>query len=164
MNGTERHGGSGAGASLVDVSAFVDLADKICADMRAENGELRAEMKAEKEQMLAQAKAEKEELRAENDELRQKLAPTAVVTDEQLAALEARLEALHAAQLISDDELFAVEDCVADFFEAKAMFEVVTMEVANANSAVGKVHKLVVLSEGVARDPTFARQLRRKFV
>ena len=46
-----------------------------------------------------------------------------MVTDEQLAALEARLEALHAAQLISDDELFAVEDCVADFFEAKAVFD-----------------------------------------
>ena len=87
MYGTERHGEAGAGASLVDMSAFVDLADKICADMRAENGELRAEMKLEKEQML-------EELRAQNDELRQKLAPAVVVTDEQLAALEARLEAL----------------------------------------------------------------------
>ena len=105
-----------------------------------------------------------EKIERSKEELRRELTPKPVVTDAQLAALEARLEALHAAQLISDDELFAAEDGVADFFEAKAMFEVVTMEVANANSAVGKVHKLVVLSEGVARDPTFARQLRRKFV
>ena len=71
---------------------------------------------------------------------------------------------LHAAQLISDDELFAVEDCVADFHEAKATFEVATLEIAGANRAVGKVHKLVLLSEGVAKDPMLARQLRRKFV
>ena len=132
------------------MSAFVDLAEKMQARTEDKIERLREEMKAE-------AKAEKEELRRE-------LAPTAVVTDEQLAALEARLEALHAAQLISDDELFVLEDHVTDFFEAKAMFEVLTMEVAHANGAVGKVHKLVVLSEGVARDPTFARQLRRKFV
>ena len=48
--------------------------------------------------------------------------------------------------------------------EAKATFEVATLEIAGANRAVGKVHKLVLLSEGVAKDPMLARQLRRKFV
>jgi len=105
-----------------------------------------------------------EKIERSKEDLRRELTPKPVVTDAQLEALQTRLEALHASQLISDDELFVLEDHVTDFFEAKAMFEVVTMEVANANSAVGKVHKLVVLSEGVARDPTFARQLRRKFV
>ena len=181
MYGTERHGEAGAGASLVDLSAFVDLAEKMqtrteeFADkMQARTEDkierLREEMKAEKEEM----KVEKEEMRAElkakakaeKEELRRELAPTPVVTDEQLAALEARLEALHAAQLISDDELFVLEDCIADFLEAKATFglEAVTAEVASAHRAVGKVHKLVVLSEGVPRDPMLARQLRRKFV
>ena len=42
--------------------------------------------------------------------------------------------------------------------------EVVTMEVAQTNRAAGKVHKLVVLSEGVAKDAVLARQLRRKFI
>ena len=83
------------------MSAFVDLAEKMQARTEDKIERLREEMKAE-------AKAEKEELRRE-------LAPTAVVTDEQLAALEARLEALHAAQLISEDELFSLEDCIADF-------------------------------------------------
>ena len=63
-----------------------------------------------------------------------------------------------------DDELFAAEDCIADFYEAKATFEVATLEIAGANRAVGKVHKLVLLSEGVAKDPMLARQRRRKFV
>ena len=34
----------------------------------------------------------------------------------------------------------------------------------HANSAVGKVHKLVVLSAAVPKDAMFARQARRKFV
>ena len=79
-------------------------------------------------------------------------------------ARAARLEGLHAAQLLSDDELFAAEDCVADFLEAKASFDVVTLNVVNASRAAGKAHKLVVLSEGVPKDAMFARQLRRKFV
>ena len=161
MHNTERHGGVGAGASLVDMSAFVDLAEKMQAKTEefADKMQARTEDKIERlrEEMKAEAKAEKEELRRE-------LAPTAVVTDEQLAALEARLEALHAAQLISEDELFSLEDCIADFCEAKAIFEVLTTEVAHANSAVGKVHKLVVLSEAVPKDAMFARQARRKFV
>ena len=79
-------------------------------------------------------------------------------------AVTARLEALHAAQLLSDDELFALEDCVADFIEAQASYDVVTMEAVNANRAIGKVHKLVALGEGMPSDAMFARQLRRKFV
>ena len=117
MFATERRGDAGAGASLVDMSAFVDLAEKMqtrteeFADkMQARTEDkierLREEMKAEKEEMRAEMKAE---ATAEKEELRRELAPAPVVTDEQLAALEARLEALHAGQLISDDELFAME-------------------------------------------------------
>ena len=140
---------------MVEMSAFVELADKMQARTEDKIDRMREEMKAERAEM----KAEKEELRRE-------LTPAVVVTDDQLQALEARLEALHAAQLISDDELFVLEDCIADFLEAKATFGLaaVTAEVASAHRAVGKVHKLVVLSEGVPRDPMLARQLRRKFV
>ena len=140
---------------MVEMSAFVELADKMQARTEDKIDRMREEMKAERAEM----KAEKEELRRE-------LTPAVVVADGQVQALEARLEALHAAQLISDDELFVLEDCIADFLEAKATFglELVTAEVASAHRAVGKVHKLVVLSEGVPRDPMLARQLRRKFV
>ena len=68
------------------------------------------------------------------------------------------------AKMLSDDELFAVEDCVADFAEARATCEVVTLEIVAANRAVGKAHKLVALSETMPGDGMFARQLRRKFV
>ena len=105
-----------------------------------------------------------EKIERSKEELRRELTPKPVVTDAQLEALQMRLEALHAAQLISDDELFVLEDHVTDFFEAKAMFEVVTVEVAHANSAVGKVHKLVALSEATTKDAGLARQVRRKFL
>ena len=96
--------------------------------------------------------------------MEKRLAPKEVISAEQVDAVTARLEALHAAQLLSDDELFALEDCVADFIEAQASYDVVTMEAVNANCAIGKVHKLVALGEGMPRDAMFARQLRRKFV
>ena len=80
-------------------------------------------------------------------------------THPQLEALQTRLEALHASQLISDDELFVLEDCIADFFEVKRSFDVVTLEIASTNHAVGKMHLLVLLTEGVERDAPFARQL-----
>ena len=91
-------------------------------------------------------------------------APQEAVSAQQVAAVTARMEALHAAQLLSDEELFAVEDCIADFVEAQAAYDVATMEIVNANATMGKVHRLVALSEGLAGDAAFARQLRRKFV
>ena len=36
------------------------------------------------------------------------------ISDAQLAALQVRLEALHSAQLLSDEEMWAVEDLIAD--------------------------------------------------
>ena len=83
---------------------------------------------------------------------------------QQIEAVTARLEALHGAQLLSDDELFALEDYIADFHEAFAACGVVTMEIVNTSPAMGKAHRLVALSEGMPRDAMFSRQLRRKFV
>ena len=132
-----------------------------------------AERMREMEARLDQQRQETEKLRQEASQLREqatearieKLAPQEAISAEQVEALTARLEALHAAQLLSDDELFGLEDCVADFVEAKCAVDVtiVTTETVNALRAVGKVQKLVALSAGMPRDAMFARQLRRKF-
>ena len=92
------------------------------------------------------------------------MAPQEAVSDQQVEAVTARLQAVHAAQLLSDDEFFAVEDSIADFLEVKAACGVVTPMIVNTQDAAGKVHKLVVLSGGMADDAMFARQVRRKFV
>ena len=111
--------------------------------------------------LLKEMKAEwKAEIKAEQEEKKQE---KTAVSDAQATALQSRLEALHAAKLLSDDELYALEDCVADFVEATAGF-VVTMEIVHTSDAAGKLHKLVTLSEKMPADAAFARQARRKFV
>ena len=123
---------------------------------QASFGDMIAFMREERDTMEAKMREQMREMEA-------KLAPKEVISAEQIDAVTARLEALHAAQLLSDEELFALEDCMADFIEARAAVDVVTMETVNTVRAVGKMHKLVSLSEGLG-DPALARQLRRKFV
>jgi hypothetical protein len=90
--------------------------------------------------------------------------PVEAISEQQLAALSERLEAIHAAGLITDAELYALEDSVADFIELKTSFDVITIETVRTNSVAEKLHKLVGLSAGMRADGTFARQLRRKHV
>ena len=81
-----------------------------------------------------------------------------------MTSLQLRLESLHAAELLNDEELFSLQDQIADFLEECACFDVVTMEIVHTNDVARKVHKLVTLSEKMPTDATFARQARRKFV
>ena len=69
---------------------------------------------------------------------------------------------LHATQALSDDELFAVEDCIADCLQITSGIDVATMDLVRTNDIIGKVHKMIALSEGIVDDAMFARQLRRK--
>ena len=94
------------------------------------------------------------------------------IADEQLSALQARLGALHTAKLLTDEQLFVAEDLCADFVELQAAVpegEVLTKDAIY--SAVGhscapavKLHKIALLSDKMAPDAAFARQLRRKFL
>ena len=65
----------------------------------------------------------------------------------QLPALQARLEALHTAKLLQDEELYVIEDAIADSED---------MEEG------GCVPKLIALSAKMPSDRAFARQLRRR--
>jgi hypothetical protein len=96
--------------------------------------------------------------------MREELKPAEAITEQRLAALQARLEALHAAKLLGDDELYALEDMVADYYELKSSMGVVTLEAMHAYKAASQLSKLVALSEGVVADGAFARQARRKYV
>ena len=74
-----------------------------------------------------------------------------------------RIEAAHAANLLSDDEFERVEDLFADFAE---LGRTVTKEMVLANpsmfEAAATLSKLVVLSERMTNGASFARQVRRK--
>ena len=96
------------------------------------------------EQLIGQLK-EIEKLREEAVEAKMQLQAVRV-RDQQLVALQSRLESLHAAKLLADEELFAVEDIIAD-----------------CDAEDDRVSALVTLSSKMAADKAFARQLRRKY-
>ena len=78
------------------------------------------------------------------------------ISEEQLGALQLRLEALHEARLLTDGELNRLEDDVVDCIEVLPTAFV-------ADRSIDKVIKMILVSEGGANDKTLARQLKRKF-
>jgi hypothetical protein len=80
----------------------------------------------------------RKEMQQQMEQLREDLtpkAPVAAITEAQLEALQSRLEALHAAKLLDEVTLFALEDCLADFIDATAACGIVTAEVVSSPSA-----------------------------
>ena len=107
--------------------------------------ELTTDAKAERQNLEAQLESQKQELleQRQTDAVLQ-------LRDQQLALLQARLEAMHASRLLSDEELYRVEDVIAD------------SDVAEPES--DQLPQLVALSQKMKSDAAFARQVRRKFV
>ena len=102
--------------------------------LRAEAVE--AKMLALKAETAAEVQAAEAALTASDARLR----------DQQLVALQSRLDALHQAKLLGDEEVFAVEDVIAD-----------------CDAQDDRVSALLSLSAKMATDKAFARQLRRKY-
>ena len=95
------------------------------------------------EQLRAEVEAR---VRAEYESRAEAQAEASKLRD--LLALQRRLEAMHSAELLADEELYAIEDTIAD------------------GTADGgqQVAALLSLSATMAADGAFARQLRRKFM
>eukprot|EP01043_Picozoa_sp_COSAG02_P056351 COSAG02_NODE_6671_length_3427_cov_2.969050_1_plen_161_part_00 len=112
--------------------------------MRTEATESRMQaLQAEAKLQVATAKAEAK-LQAEALKYKHSLCNE---HQRQLPALQARLEALHAAKLLQDEELYVIEDAIADSED---------MEEG------GCVSKLIALSAKIPSDRAFARQLQRR--
>lgn len=149
------------GGSFAELTMFVKEQQKLLLEQQTDaKREAQAE-RAELKQAMEQAKQELEvKIEEQRQRIQQLMAPQEVMLDQQIEALTGRLQSVHASELISDDELFSVEDCIADFLEVKAGCGVVTLQIINTHAAAGTVHKLVVLSEGMVDDGMFARQVR----
>ena len=104
---------------------------------------LMREREAKLQTQLTEAKAEIGKLREEAFQARE-----AKMRGQQAVLLQVRLEALHSAQLLSDEEMWAVEDLIAD---------------ATDDLDDDRVPSLLALSAKMAQDRAFARQLRRKY-
>ena len=88
----------------------------------------------------------------------------ALVTMPQVQALEARLDALEEAGLLSAEEAELAEDILADFvvFRQSIAPLPITAEVIRASAAACALHTMLGLAEAFAVDRKFARQLRRQ--
>ena len=144
---------------VADGSLLVETLQAQVKAHQAEASELRLEME--------RLRAEAAEAKLQALELR--LTPTAAISEQRLEALQARLEALHKADLLGDDQLYMLEDVVADFveFESAMGGAAVTREAGHANENARnllKLVKLVGLSERIASDDAFSRHVKRKCV
>ena len=74
-----------------------------------------------------------------------------------VALLLSRVQALHTAQLVTDEELYRIEEIIVDGCEIDEAAD-------GAGAGGGQVTKMVALSGRVTMDGVFARQLRRKFL
>ena len=118
-----------------------------------EKSELRAEMEAKLEAQRRMIEQQREE--------RKTMDAKTCVSEIQLQALQERFDKLHQAKLLTDTEVAQLEDQVADFFECRSSSTVTLVEIS---TVVEGIRKLVGVCEGMSKDGTLARQLRRKFL
>ena len=169
------HASVGAGGSFAELSLFIEKQQAVWLERDEQKQEkLQRHMEQRHEMLQQQMEAPAAQAKADMDKLREemKAQQREAVTADELSALQARLEALHAAQLLADEELHVVEDLCADFVELQAAVpnggvltqNTIYSAVGHSYSAAVKLHKLVRLSASMGSDGAFARQLKRKFL
>ena len=122
---------------------------------------MKAEIREEMDRQSEREERRREETEAKLEQLRRESMPETVeeaVSAEQLEAVQARLQALHVAELLSDSELYAAEDAIVDCIEVLAK----APRAPATEPAVDRARTAVILSERLRADEVFARQLRRK--
>jgi hypothetical protein len=174
-----------AGASLMEVSAF--MTEQLKAQLvqqrehdKQQHGEMMrlvqesAEARLQAVQAESEAKVRTAAAEAAAQAARVEAATAAAAAEikrmrdadgaSKIAALQMRLEALHAAELLKEDELFSIEDKLADVIGTSSPFgEAEGRGTDGAARHREGVAEMVLLSEGIASDKMLARQLRRKF-
>eukprot|EP01047_Picozoa_sp_COSAG01_P063990 COSAG01_NODE_8391_length_2804_cov_2.002957_1_plen_242_part_00 len=81
-------------------------------------------------------------------------------SDQQLVALQARFAAAYAAKLLSWAQFLAFENLCADFLELRAA----SISTGTEFDLMFKLRNLIILSESMTNDESFARQATRKYV
>lgn len=108
--------------------------------------EMEAKLDAQRQEYEAKLEAQRHDAKA-------------YISDAQLERLQERLDALHQAKLLTDDEMLVLEDKVADFIGCRLSMMTAPGEIG---AAAESVRKLVGMCEGVTKDRMLARQLRRQ--
>ncbi|MDA8532002.1 hypothetical protein N9K45_00080 [bacterium] len=167
--------GSMSGSNLAEVTSFLREQQRMQMERDGEAKAERAEMEARLEAQRRETEAQRRETEASRmREAEAKLEAERRVTEAKLlgklevqkfrevSVLQVRLEALHSTKLLTDEEMFAMEDIIADSFDDQDHED----EDDDGSHAVAceKVASLVVLSGRIASNASFARQVRRKYV
>lgn len=158
----------GATSTLGDLSLFIEK-------QQVRDEKTRLEINSMMQKHQAELKAQRAEMQAAMDAKIAELTPPPrkqAISPSQLVALQVRLEKLHASELLTDDELFACEDMIADWVELEASMhagQTIDLQMLYAGSgrtfgAGVKLHKVIVCSESMTRDVALARQIQRKFM
>jgi hypothetical protein len=120
-------------------------------------------MREEREMILSAMETQRQQMETLLEQERQqniKLREQALCRDKeqaQVALLLSRVQALHTAQLVTDEELYRIEEIIVDGCEIDEAAD-------GAGAGDGQVTKMVALSGRLSMDGVFARQLRRKFL
>ena len=140
--------------SLAQVSTFMESQQRM--QMQLES-KFEARLAAQKQEYEAKLR----DSEAKIDAHRQEYEAKNCASDAKLERLQDRFDTLYQAKLLSDDEMFALQDKVVDFIECRMS---VTVASENVGALAETVKKLVGVCEGVSNDTMLARQLRRKFL
>ena len=166
----------GSGGSFEEMTSFLnEQQDKFVSLLREERETAerqRHEMETKLDEQRHETQQVRHEMETKLDEQRQETltckqqvrevqlaSAMSCVSEAQLGLLQTRLDALHQAKLLSDDEIGALEDCIADYIDCRSSLSPAAAEIG---VAAEKVKKMVGLSEGMGKDGMLARQLRRK--
>ena len=166
----------GSGGSFEEMTSFLnEQQDKFVSLLREERETAerqRHEMETKLDEQRHETQQVRHEMETKLDEQRQETltckqqvrevqlaSAMSCVSEAQLGLLQTRLDALHQAKLLSDDEIGALEDCIADYIDCRSSLSPAAAEIS---LAAEKVKKMVGLSDGMGKDGMLARQLRRK--
>ena len=130
----------------------LNLLTGFAALLRDERQFMEAKMDAREDRLRQDLERAKHEL-----DRRKPQAAVEAISAEQLEVLQVRLQAMHTAKLLTEDELDSLEDTIADCIEILPTADV-------KDRAVEQTLRMVLLSERMQVDGSLARQLRRKFV
>ena len=148
----------GGGASFAELTAFLREHRE---EAKAERASMEAKMEQQREGLEAK-------LQAHDAKIAELTAPAPVaISEDELMALQGRIGSLHVAKLLSDEELYSLEDLVADYVDLQAsVAQVITeqMILSSTFATAGKLHRLARLSTSMTGDAAFARQAKRRFL
>eukprot|EP01043_Picozoa_sp_COSAG02_P000337 COSAG02_NODE_6_length_64796_cov_76.792865_20_plen_442_part_00 len=156
------------GGNLAELTTFLKEQQRMQmerdAEAKAERAELEgrleaARMRETEAKLEAQRRETEAKLEAQRREVEAKLEAQKF---REVSVLQVRLEALHSAKLLADEEMFALEDIIADSFDDQDHED--EDDGGSRVVACEKVTSLVTLSGRIASNASFARQVRRKYV